>query len=308
MLGRTGSFLRYSANFAVVMFLFAGPQAGNARLRDRTRARGRRPLQLREAKMRVGGTAGAAASAAPVFGYRVVATYPHSTDSYTEGFFYLDGIFYESIGIKGRSAVMAIAPETGRTLLRHDLPPEYFGEGIVGWGSNVCQWTWKSHVGFVYDRFTLRVVKQFRYSGEGWGMTRTVKELITSDGTATLRFRDPETFRETRHIVVRDGNKVIDQLNELEFIKGEIYANVWHSDRIARISPRDGSVIAWIDLTGLLPDEQRKDAESVLNGIAYDAEHDRIFVTGKRWPTVFEIEVVRRSKKTIIAEPEKRRR
>ena len=126
-------------------------------------------------------------------------------------------------------------------------------------------------------------------------MTRTAKELITSDGTATLRFRDPETFRENRHIVVKDGNKVIDQLNELEFIKGEIYANVWHSDRIARISPQDGHVIAWVDLAGLLPDEQKKDAESVLNGIAYDAERDRIFVTGKRWPAVFEIEVVRRA-------------
>jgi len=190
---------------------------------------------------------------------------------------------------------MAVAPETGRILLRHDLTPEYFGEGIVDWGANVYQWTWKSHVGFVYDRFTLRVVKQFTYMGEGWGMTRAANELITSDGTATLRFRDPETFRENRHIVVKDGNKVIDQLNELEFIKGEIYANVWNSDRIARISPRDGHVIAWVGLAGLLPDEQKKDAESVLNGIAYDAERDRIFVTGKRWPAVFEIEVVRRA-------------
>jgi len=239
------------------------------------------------------------ASAAPVYGYRVVATYPHSTDSYTEGFFYLDGIFYESVGITGHSAVMAVAPETGRILLRHNLPAEYFGEGIVDWGAKVYQWTWKSHVGFVYDRFTLRVVKQFTYVGEGWGMTRTAKELITSDGTATLRFRDPGTFRETRHIVVKDGNKVIDQLNELEFIKGEIYANVWHSDRIARISPRDGHVIAWIDLAGLLPAEKRTDPEAVLNGIAYDSEHDRIFVTGKRWPTVFEIEVVGKAGKRL---------
>jgi glutamine cyclotransferase len=254
---------------------------------------GRRLLQHQEAQRRVGATGGSSASGAPVYGYRVVATYPHSTDSYTEGFFYLHGVFYESIGINGRSAVMAVAPETGRTLLRHDLPAEYFGEGIVDWGANVYHWTWKSHVGFVYDRFTLRVVKQFTYAGEGWGMTRTATELITSDGTATLRFRDADTFRETRHIVVKDGNKVVDQLNELEFIKGEIYANAWHSDKIARISPRDGHVIAWIDLTGLLPDEQRMDAESVLNGIAYDAEHDRIFVTGKRWPAVFEIEVVR---------------
>lgn len=236
--------------------------------------------------------------AAPIYGYKVVATYPHSTDSYTEGLFYLDGIFYESIGINGRSAVMAIAPETGRTLLRHDLPPEYFGEGIVDWGSKVYQWTWKSHICFVYDRFTLRVLRQFSYAGEGWGMTRTATGLITSDGTAMLRFRDPDTFRETRHILVKDGGKIIGQLNELEFIKGEIYANVWHSDMIARISPKDGHVIAWIDLAGLLPPDQRIDAESVLNGIAYDPQHDRLFVTGKRWPAVFEIEVIQRTRNT----------
>jgi glutaminyl-peptide cyclotransferase len=188
--------------------------------------------------------------------------------------------------------VMAVAVETGRTLQRHDLPPQYFGEGIVDWGSNVYQWTWKSHVCFVYDRFTLKPVKRFTYTGEGWGMTRTDKELITSDGSATLRFRDPDNFQETRHIIVRDGRRAIDQLNELEFIKGEIYANVWHSDLIARISPRDGHVIAWIDLTGLLPADQRIDAESVLNGIAYDAKNERLFVTGKRWPAVFEIKVI----------------
>jgi glutamine cyclotransferase len=239
--------------------------------------------------------AGGAANAAPTYSYKVIATYPHSTESYTEGFLYLDGIFYEGIGIKGRSAVLAVAPETGRTLQRHDLPPEFFGEGIVDWGPNIYQWTWKSHVCFVYDRFTLQVLKQFTYMGEGWGMTRTANELITSDGTSTLRFRDPSTFRETRHIVVKDGSKVIEQLNELEFIKGEIYANVWHSDMIARISPRDGHVIAWIDLTGLLPANQRIDDESVLNGIAYDPQHDRLFVTGKRWPAVFEIEVVQKA-------------
>jgi glutamine cyclotransferase len=146
----------------------------------------------------------------------------------------------------------------------------------------------------VYDRFSLRVVKQFSYTGEGWGMTRTQTELITSDGTATLRFRDPATFRETRHIVVRDDGRPIGLLNELEFIHGEIFANVWHSDRIARISPKDGHVIAWIDLTGLLPVGEMVDAESVLNGIAYDAQRGRIFVTGKQWPRIFEIEVVPR--------------
>jgi glutamine cyclotransferase len=135
-------------------------------------------------------------------------------------------------------------------------------------------------------------VKQFSYTGEGWGMTRTAKELITSDGSATLRFRDPGTFKETRSILVKDGKKTIDELNELEFIKGEIYANVWHSDLIARIAPQDGHVIGWIDLTGLLPAGQKVNDESVLNGIAYDAQHDRLFVTGKQWPTVFEIKVV----------------
>jgi len=232
------------------------------------------------------------ADAAPIYGYRVVATFPHSTESYTEGFFYLDGIFYEGIGINGHSAILAVAPETGRILHRHDLPPEYFGEGIVDCGPYVLEWTWKSHVGFVRVRFSLQGVKRFTYAGEGWGMTRTAQELITSDGTATLRFRDPETFRETRHIVVKEGSKVISQINELEFIKGEIYGNVWHSEMIARISPRDGHVIAWIDLQGLLPVEQRIDDQAVLNGIAYDAKYDRIFVTGKRSPTVFQIEVV----------------
>jgi len=231
--------------------------------------------------------------AAPVYTYKVVATYPHSTENYTEGFFYLDGMFYESTGIAGRSAVIVLEPQTGKTLQRRNLPPEYFGEGIVDWGPNIYQWTWQTHICFVYDRFSLQLVKQFTYTGEGWGMTHTGKELITSDGTATLRFRDPNTFRETRHIIVKDGKQVIDQLNELEFIKGEIYANGWHSDRIARISPQDGHVIAWIDLTGLLPANQRVDAESVLNGIAYDSQHDRLFVTGKRWPAIFEIEIVR---------------
>ena len=232
--------------------------------------------------------------ASPIYGYKVVARYPHSTSSYTEGFFYLNGLFYESTGLEGHSAVMAIQPETGKPLQELNLASNYFGEGIVDWGPNILEWTWQSHAGFVYDRFSFRVVGQFKYDGEGWGITRTAKEIITSDGTATLRFRNPNTFRETRHIVVRDGQQPIAQLNELEFVKGEIYANVWHTDRIARISPRDGRVLGWIDLTGLLPEDQKVNAESVLNGIAYDAKGDRLFVTGKQWPTVFEIKVLPR--------------
>ncbi len=235
------------------------------------------------------------AATAPTFGYKVVAKYPHSTASYTEGFLYLDGLFYEGIGIAGQSALLAIQPETGKPLQKRELAPQYFGEGIVDWGPNIYQWTWKSQICFVYDRFSLRPLKQLTYTGEGWGMTRTAKELITSDGTATLRFRNPDTFRETRHIVVKDGTKPIDQLNELEYIKGEIYANIWHQDRIARIDPHDGHVIAWIDLAGLLPDDQKVNDESVLNGIAYDSQHNRLFVTGKQWPAIFEIKTVPRA-------------
>jgi glutamine cyclotransferase len=230
--------------------------------------------------------------AAPVSSYKIVKQFPHSTDSYTEGFFYLDGLFYEGTGLKGNSAVLVIEPETGKVVQRRILPPEFFGEGIVDWGHDIYEWTWRSHICFVYDRFSLRPAGQFTYSGEGWGMTRTAKEIITSDGTATLRFRDPDTFKETRHIVVKDGSDTVEQLNELEYVKGEIYANVWHSDRIARISPRDGHVIGWIDLTGLMPAGRRVSEESVLNGIAYDAQHDRLFVTGKQWPAVFQIKIV----------------
>jgi len=234
--------------------------------------------------------------AAPIYTYKVIAKYPHSTTSYTEGFFYLNGLFYESTGLNGHSVIMAVQPETGKPLQQFSLPQKYFGEGIVDWGPNIIGWTWQTHTGFVYDRFSFAIVKQFHYDGEGWGMTHTATELITSDGTAVLRFRNPDTFDETRHIIVKDGSKTIDQLNELEYIKGEIYANVWHSDRIARISPKDGHLIAWIDLTGLLPDNQRVNAESVLNGIAYDTKRDRLFVTGKQWPAVFEIKAIPLSK------------
>jgi glutamine cyclotransferase len=234
--------------------------------------------------------------AAPVLGYQVIAKYPHSVDSYTEGFFYLEGLFYEGTGLQGHSSLLAIQPETGKPVQQVDLPAQYFGEGIVDWGRNIYEWTWQSHICFVYDRFSFRLVKQFSYTGEGWGMTHTGKEIVTSDGTSTLRFRDPDTFKETRHIVVKDGTREIDQLNELEYIKGAIYANVWHMDRIAEISPKDGHVIAWIDLAGLLPESQRVNQESVLNGIAYDALRDRLFVTGKQWPAVFEIRVVSRGK------------
>jgi glutamine cyclotransferase len=239
----------------------------------------------------------AALPAAPVSSYKIVAQFPHSTGSYTEGFFYRDGFFYEGTGLKGNSAILVIEPETGKVLQRRDLPPQFFGEGIIDWGHEIYEWTWQSHLCFVYDLFSLRPAGQFTYSGEGWGMTRTATAIITSDGTATLRFRDPKTFQETRHILVKDGRLPVEQLNELEYVKGEIYANIWHSDRIARISPRNGRVLGWIDLTGLMPASRRVNGESVLNGIAYDAKHDRLFVTGKQWPTIFEIRIVPAAKR-----------
>jgi glutaminyl-peptide cyclotransferase len=231
-------------------------------------------------------------AATPIYTYKIINKYPHSTQNYTEGFFYKDGLFYEGTGRERHSQILITQPATGKVIHHVDIPPQYFGEGIIDWGPNLLEWTWQTHIGFVIDRTTLRTISQFHYDGEGWGMTRTATEIITSDGSSTLRFRNPATFSETRHILVHDGPTLIDQLNELEYIHGEIYANIWHSERIARIAPQDGHVIAWIDLTGILPASQKIDAESVLNGIAYDAKRDRLFVTGKQWPTIFEIKTV----------------
>jgi len=171
------------------------------------------------------------------------------------------------------------------------LPGQYFGEGIVDWKAFIYQWTWKSGVCFVYDRSTLKRVKTLGYEGEGWGMTRMGDRLITSDGSATLTFRDPTSLKPLRAIRVHDGVTEVGSLNELEFIKGKIFANVWHSNTIAIISAQDGRVEAWVDLTGILPGVFKLDEEAVLNGIAYDAISDRIFVTGKDWPMLFEIKI-----------------
>jgi glutamine cyclotransferase len=187
-------------------------------------------------------------------------------------------------------------------LQRADVPEKYFAEGLTDWGSTLIQLTWQSHIAFVYDRFSFRQMRTFNYNGEGWGLTQDGKNLILSDGSATLRFFDPQTFHEVRHIVVKDHGAQVTQLNELEFVRGEIYANVWHTDRIARISPSSGNVIGWIDLTGLLAPGQVTDPEAVLNGIAYDAAHDRLFVTGKLWPKLFEIKIVPAAAKLIPAD------
>jgi glutaminyl-peptide cyclotransferase len=224
--------------------------------------------------------------------YRVVNTYPHDPQAYTQGLIYVDGHLYESTGLNGRSSLRMDDLATGRALQSAAVPSQYFAEGLAPWGSTLVQLTWQSHVAFVYDRFSFRLLKTFHYDCEGWGLTEDGKNLILSDGSATLHFFDPNTFREVRHVTVKDHGAPVTELNELEYIHGQIYANVWHTDRIARIAPATGKVLGWIDLAGLLPVNQRSDPEAVLNGIAYDAAHDRLFVTGKLWPKLFEIKIV----------------
>ena len=236
--------------------------------------------------------AGAASLAFAADGYRIVHIYPHDPQAYTQGLLYEDGHLYESTGLNGSSSLRMVDLETGRVLQRASVPEKYFAEGLASWGSTLIQLTWQSHIAFVYDRFSFSLLRTFHYEGEGWGLTQDGRSLILSDGTATLRFFDPRTFREVRRIAVNDHGAPVTQLNELEYVRGQIYANVWHTDRIARISPSTGRVLGWIDLTGLLPENQRSDPEAVLNGIAYDAAHDRLFVTGKLWPKLFEIKVV----------------
>jgi glutaminyl-peptide cyclotransferase len=224
--------------------------------------------------------------------YKIIHTYPHDPRAYTQGLIFIDGHLYESTGLNGRSSLRMDDLATGRVLQSAAVPSQYFAEGLTNWGSTLVQLTWQSHIAFVYDRFSFRLLKSFHYNCDGWGLTEDGKSLIESDGTSEIRFFDPATFRELRHITVKDRGEPVTELNELEYIHGQIYANVWHTDRIARISPTTGQVLGWIDLKGILPDSERTDPEAVLNGIAYDATHDRLFVTGKLWPKLFEIKIV----------------
>jgi glutamine cyclotransferase len=231
--------------------------------------------------------------AAPVAGYRVVKTYPHDRQAFTQGLQYVGGVLYEGTGQHGQSGIRKVKLETGEVLQHQPLDPKYFGEGITVWGETLVQLTWQSEVGFVYDLKTFKPSKSFNYTGEGWGLTHDGKRLIMSDGSAALRFLDPVTFKETGRTIVRDGATTIDRLNELEVVRGEVLANIWQTHRIARISPSTGKVVGWIDLTGLL-DAREAAGTDVLNGIAYDAAGDRLFVTGKWWPKLFEIKIVPR--------------
>ena len=230
----------------------------------------------------------------PVYHYKVVHTYPHDTGAFTEGLFYEDGYFYESTGEVGTSVVRKVRLDTGEVEQQVDTPAGYFGEGIIDTGTKLVQLTWREGVAFVYDKATLHLVGGFRYPGEGWALTRDATHIYMSDGTPTIRILDPASFERTGSINVTADGVPLQQINEVEWVKGQIYANVWQTDRIARIDPKTGHVVGWIDLKGLMDTSRLGDlSNDVLNGIAYDAAHDRLFVTGKHWPSVFEIRIVR---------------
>jgi glutamine cyclotransferase len=235
----------------------------------------------------------AAQISAPADKYQVVQTYPHDPNAFTQGLIYVDGHLYESTGMTGRSSLRLVDLATGNVLQKHDLAHEFFGEGLTDWGSTLIQLTWTSHKAFVYDRFSFSLLRTMSFEGEGWGLTHDETQLILSDGTPTLRFLDPKSLRVNRRLRVTDqSGHAVENLNELEYVRGEIYANVWQRNEIIRISPRSGKILARIDLTGIIDTRELHGEGAVLNGIAYDAHGDRLFVTGKLWPKLFEIKLL----------------
>jgi len=223
------------------------------------------------------------------YDFEIVHIYPHDPSAFTEGLFYLNGL-YESTGLEQHSSIRKVRLETGEIVQKIDIPPQYFGEGIVNWREHLISLTWKSHVGFVFGLNDLKLQREFHYDGEGWALTRDDQEIIMSDGTSELRFLNPATLKETHRIRVTLEGKPIKDVNELEWVKGEIYANVWQTNWILRIDPASGKVVGLINLNGLLKNSDIVPGQTdVLNGIAYDAKADRLFVTGKNWPKVFEI-------------------
>lgn len=231
-------------------------------------------------------------SGIPIYKYRIVNIYPHDRGAFTQGLVYENNTLYEGTGRYGRSSLRKVDLETGNVISIQRLPYQFFGEGITTFGNRIIQLTWKSNVGFVYNKSDLTLLGEFYYPTEGWGITHNGEYLIVSDGTSTLHFLDPNNFKEVKRIEVFDNDGPVFMLNELEYIQNEVYANVWKTSFIARIDPHTGQVVAWIDLTGLPDREEVNDSVDVLNGIAYDAEKDRLFVTGKLWPELFEIEIV----------------
>lgn len=226
----------------------------------------------------------------PVRSVKVLKTYPHDPQAFTQGLEYFDGFLYESTGEKGQSSLRRVDLESGKVLQKTDLGPEYFGEGLTIFRGKIYQLTWLSKIGFVYDLKTFRKLRDFHYYGEGWGLAHDESKLILSDGTNTLRYIDPESFAVVRTVEVYAGKEAVTNLNELECIGNDIYSNVWHANRIARIDGRTGQVRDWIDLSALAAQEQ-KEPEGVLNGIAFDPARRRFFVTGKNWAHLFEVQI-----------------
>ena len=230
-------------------------------------------------------------SGIPRYSFSIVDTYPHDPEAFTQGLAYEDGFLYEGTGLRGSSSLRRVDLETGRVLQRHILDDEIFGEGIVIFEQRIFQLTYTANVGFIYDKSDFDRVGDFSYPTEGWGLTHDGARLIMSDGTSTLYFRDPHSFDEIGRIEVTEGGRPLQNLNELEYVQGEVYANVFATDLVARISPESGKVAGWIDLRGLLPEKDRTESQ-VLNGIAYDSDNDRLFVTGKLWPWLYQIKLI----------------
>jgi glutaminyl-peptide cyclotransferase len=233
----------------------------------------------------------------PEYTFKIIQVFPHDRTAFTQGLIYHDGFFYEGTGLNGRSSLRKVRMDTGTVVQYVDLDPQYFGEGITLYKDEIVQLTWQSHTGFVYNLSDFRLLRQFSYPGEGWGLTTGGNEIFMSDGTAEIRVLNGATLKEKRRLKVHDGNTATTELNELEFVEGEIFANIWQTNRIARISPQTGKVVGWIDLTGLLSPVYRLEDGAVLNGIAYDPAHKRLFVTGKLWPSIFEIQLVPKQQK-----------
>jgi len=230
---------------------------------------------------------------APTFGYEVVKVYPHDPNAYTQGLIFRDGVLLESTGREGTSSLRRVELETGKVLNQVDVPAPYFAEGLAQLKDKLYQLTWQHQLCFVYDHQSFEKVGQLAYEGEGWGLTTDGSSLLLSDGSNRIKFLDPESFNVSRTLNVVDGKRAVKELNELEYIKGEIFANVWHQDRVAIIDATTGKVNGWVDLKGLLGPGEVSDGEAVLNGIAYDDATGRLFVTGKLWPKLFEIKIKR---------------
>lgn len=233
---------------------------------------------------------------APIYGYRVVNRYPHDPNGFTQGLVFVDGFLFEGTGLRGRSSLRKVDVITGKILQYRNLPAHFFGEGVTVYHNKVIQLTWRAHQGFVYDKDTFQLLGTFHYPTEGWGITHDGEHLIMSDGTSILYFLDPDTYKEKRRIKVRGPGGPVSNLNELEYVQGLILANIWKTDMIVQISPDTGDIVGWIDLRGLLAPEDRVQRVDVLNGIAYDQRNDRLFVTGKLWPRLFEIKLILREK------------